>query len=152
MNEQKKYYYRLDLIRIVSCIMVFLYHLNIIKGGFLAVCTFFTLSGYLSCISALKNNNFSLKKYYLNRFIKIYLPLLVVVSITLIIFKQFNSLTWLNLKPETISVIFGYNNFWQLGAKLDYFARHVHSPFMHLWYISILLQFDLIFLIIFFLL
>ena len=149
MNEQKKYYYRLDLIRIVSCIMVFLYHLNIIKGGFLAVCTFFTLSGYLSCISALRNNKFSLKKYYLNRFIKIYLPLLVVVSITLIIFKQFNSLTWLNLKPETISVIFGYNNFWQLGAKLDYFVRHVHSPFMHLWYISILLQFDLIFPIIF---
>ena len=32
---------------------------------------------------------------------------------------------------------------------MDYFAIHVSSPFMHLWYISILLQYDLIFPIIF---
>lgn len=32
---------------------------------------------------------------------------------------------------------------------MDYFARHVNSPFIHLWYIAILLQFDLIFPIIF---
>lgn len=52
---------------------------------------------------------------------------------------------WINLKQETISVLFGYNNFWQLGANLDYFTRHINSPFMHFWYISILMQFDLIF-------
>lgn len=41
---EKKYYKRLDIIRTISCIIVFLYHLNIMKGGFLAVCTFFALS------------------------------------------------------------------------------------------------------------
>ena len=43
-REKKDYYIRLDIIRIISCIMVLLYHLDIVKGGFLAVCTFFTLS------------------------------------------------------------------------------------------------------------
>ena len=54
MKEKKVYYRRLDVIRNISCIMVLLYHLNILKGGFLAVCTFFALSGYLTCMSALK--------------------------------------------------------------------------------------------------
>lgn len=147
--KEVKYYKRLDYIRALSCILVLLYHLNIVKGGFLAVCTFFALSGYLGCMSALKKENFSLKKYYINRIKKIYIPLLVVVSLTLLVVKQIPSITWINLKPETTSVIFGYNNFWQLSANLDYFARHINSPFMHLWYISILMQYELVFPIIY---
>ena len=149
VNNEKKHVKRLDFIRALSCILVLFYHLNILKGGFLAVCTFFTLSGYLTCASLLKKSNFSLKKYYKNRFIKIYIPLLLVVSISIIVIKCMNDVRWMNLKPETISVYFSYNNFWQLHANLDYFTRHVNSPFMHLWYISILVQFDLIFPIIF---
>ena len=149
MKEKKTYYRRLDVIRNISCIMVLLYHLNILKGGFLAVCTFFALSGYLTCMSALKKEKFSIKTYYLNRLRTLYLPLIVVVSITIIVFKLLPNITWLNLKQETTSVIFGYNNFWQLNANLDYFTKNVNSPFIHLWYISILMQFELVFPIIF---
>ena len=53
----KKYYKRLDIIRLISCIAILLFHMNILKGGFLAVCTFFVLSGYLSCVSAFKKEN-----------------------------------------------------------------------------------------------
>ena len=147
-SRSKKYYVMLDIIRIISCALVFLYHLNILKGGFLAVCTFFALSGYLGCASFLKQENFSIKKYYTNRLKKIYIPLIIVVFITLILVKITN-VTWINLKQETTSVIFGYNNFWQLSANLDYFARAGNSPFTHLWYISILMQFDLLFPIVF---
>lgn len=149
---KNKYYKDLDFIRVIACIAILLYHLNILKGGYLAVCTFFVLSGYLSVISAFKKEKISLKEYYKNRLLKIYLPLLVVVFITISIISFIPSINFLNLKPETTSVIFGYNNFWQLGANLDYFARHINSPFMHLWYIAILLQFDLIFPIIYILL
>ena len=61
--ENKKYYKVLDIIRVLSCVAVFLYHLNILKGGYLAVCTFFTLSGYLVCMSALQKEKFSIKEY-----------------------------------------------------------------------------------------
>lgn len=148
MNN-KKYYKKLDIIRVVACIAVLLYHLGLLKGGYLAVCTFFVLSGYLSCVSAFKKEKFSWKEYYLNRLTKIYLPLLMVVFLTIAVISIIPKVGWFNLKPETTSVLFGYNNFWQLSANMDYFARHVNSPFMHLWYISILLQFDLIFPIIY---
>ena len=145
MKDSKHYYFALDIIRIIACIAVLFYHLNFLKGGYLAVCTFLVLSGYLAVLSASKQEKFSFKKYYLNRFKKIYLPLLFVVLITIFIVQLIPDNLWLNLKPETTSVLLGYNNFWQLKANLDYFARHVSSPFMHLWYIAILLQFEIIF-------
>ena len=49
-------------------------------------------------------------------------------------------------------MLFSYNNYWQLHASLDYFTKHIDSPFMHLWYISILVQFDLLFPVLFILL
>ena len=147
--EKKEYFRRLDIIRIISCVLVLLYHLNILKGGYLAVCTFFVLGGYLECMSALKKDEFSIKKYYINRLKKIYLPLMIVVFITVLIVKFSSGIIWMNLKPETLSVAGGYNNFWQLSANLDYFTRNVNSPFTHFWYISILMQFDLLFPIIF---
>lgn len=146
---KKPYYKRLDIIRNISCIMVLLYHLNILPGGFLAVCTFFTLSGYLTCMSALKKEKFSIKSYYINRLKTLYLPLLIVVFLTIIFSKIIPNIVWLNLKKETFSVIFGYNNFWQLKANQDYFTKNINSPFIHLWYISILMQFELIFPLIF---
>ena len=153
MNAKKnKYYYRLDVIRVISCVGVLLYHLNLLKGGFIAVCVFLTLSGYLSCLSFLHKSSFSILEYYISRIKKIYVPLLVVSFITLAVLSLFPSINWLTLKPETTSVLFGYNNFWQLKANLDYFARHIDSPFMHMWYISLLLQFELVFPIFFLLL
>ena len=142
---KKEYYKKLDIIRIFACLAILFYHLNILKGGFLAVCIFLCLSGYLMTASALKNKNFSLREYYKSRLKKIYLPLVVVVFITVFVSTLIPNLNWLNLKPEVTSVLFGYNNYWQLNANLDYFARHIDSPFMHLWYIAIILQFYLVF-------
>ena len=144
--SEKRYLRRLEWIRAISCVLVLFYHLNILKGGYLAVCTFLVISGYLSCTSALNNSNFSAKSYYKK---KLYIPLIFTVALSVVIVKCINDIRWINLKQETISVVFGYNNFWQLKANLDYFTRHIDSPFMHLWYISILIQFDLFFPIIF---
>lgn len=141
----RNYYKRIDWMRGIACLAILLYHLDIIKGGYLAVCTFFALSGYLSCISAFHKEAFSLCSYYRNRLLKLYLPLVIVVFITIAILSLFSNIVLLQLKSEVASILFGYNNFWQLHANLDYFARHANSPFLHLWYIAILLQFDLIF-------
>ena len=150
--ENKKYYKTLDIIRVLSCVAVFLYHLNILKGGYLAVCIFFVLSGYLACNSAFNKEKFSLKNYYLNRLKHIYLPLLFVIFLSILVITLIPNINWLTLKPETISVLGGYNNYWQINANTDYFARFVSSPFMHFWYIAILLQFEIIFPFIFILL
>lgn len=147
--SRQKYYKNLDLLRLLSCIAILLYHLNILKGGYLAVCTFFVLTSYLSCLSEFKKDKFSIKDYYLKRIVKLYIPLIIVVFSSLAVISLFPNISWFNLKPETTSVLLGYNNFWQLNANLDYFARHINSLFIHLWYIAILLQFDLVFPLIF---
>lgn len=149
--EEKKYFKNIDFVRLFACIMILLYHFDILKGGYLAVCTFFVLSGYFSCISLFNKEKVSLKEYYSNKILRLYLPLIVVVFISISCTSLFNK-TWLNLKPESTSIILGYNNYWQLSSSMDYFSSHINSPFIHLWYIAILLQFDLVFPYIFMLL
>lgn len=145
IKNLKPYFKSLDLIRLLACIAVLLYHLGLLKGGYLAVCIFFVLSGYLSCVSAFNDERFSFKKYYLKKIKKLYIPLIFVVFITIFVVSFLPNIGWYNLKPETTSILFCYNNFWQLGANMNYFASHSNSPFIHLWYIAILLQFDLVF-------
>ena len=142
--EHKEYKY-LDIFRVILCITVLLYHLSIIKGGFLAVCSFFVLSGYLSTLSALKKEKFSILDYYKKRIIRIYIPVLLVLFTTIGVISLLPSITWLNIKTETLSILGCYNNFWQLSVNADYFAGAGNSPFTHFWYIAILIQFDLVF-------
>ena len=123
--------------------------MNILKGGYLAVCTFFVLSGYFAVIGSFKNEKFSFIKYYKRVFKRIILPLLVVIFMTIGILALFPNIEWFNLKPETNSVLLCYNNYWQLNANLDYFVRLISSPFMHFWYIAVLIQFELVFPFIF---
>ncbi len=151
-NEKRNYYRKLDVIRIICAIAILFYHLGYMSGGYLAVCTFFVLSGYLAVVKNIKDDNFSLKKYYLKKIKKLYIPLLLVVFLSIAVVSNIPNTYWLNIKNETTSVLLGYNNYWQINANLDYFARHIDSPFMHLWYISILIQFDLVFPFIFMLL
>lgn len=143
-SKNNKYYKNLNTIRVLSCLAVLLYHLGYLKGGYLAVNIFFLLSGYLHIIT-LENKKIDLKKYYQNKFKKIYVPLLIVVFTSIAITTSLKNIYWLNIKNETTSVLFGYNNFWQISTNLDYFTRQVDSPFMHLWYIAILMQLELLF-------
>lgn len=152
MSSKNNYLNNIGFVRVFSCIVVLLYHMNILKGGYLAVCIFFVISGYFSVVSLLKKEKVSLIDYYLKKLKKLYLPLLIVVFISTGIITLFNNINWYNLKPEVTSVLLGYNNFWQLNANLDYFASHSTSPFMHLWYMGIILQFELIFPLVFILL
>lgn len=144
--KKKNFNYNIAILRAIFCIAVLLYHLNILKGGYLAVCSFFVLTGYFTSKSL--DNSKSIISYYKKRLLKIYIPLIIVLFSTISIITLLKS-NLFNLKPEITSVLFGYNNFWQIGANTDYFARHISSPFIHLWYISILLQIELIFPLIF---
>lgn len=146
MLDKKNYNLNISFIRGIFCIAVLLFHLNILKGGYLAVCSFFVLTGYFSCISLSKNRN--IFKHYFNRLKKIYLPLLIVVFSSVTLLSILN-ISIFNLKPEITSILLGFNNYFQINANVDYFAKHTDSLFMHLWYISILLQFELFFPIIF---
>ena len=141
--------YNFSFIRTFFCLTILFYHLNILNGGYLAVCSFFVLAGYFATLSLIKNNN--LIQYYIKKLKRIYLPLIITLFFTLSIITILK-IDILNLKPEVKSILLSYNNYWQIKTKTDYFAKHINSPFIHLWYISILIQIQFVFPIIFILL
>ena len=73
MNKKDSRIYGLDIIRIICTAAVFIYHLNrdILKGGYLAVCVFLVLYGYLLAVSAMRKDKFSLAGYYAKRIIRL---------------------------------------------------------------------------------
>lgn len=135
--------YCLDLFRVILTIFVLLYHLGLCEAGFLAVCGFFVLSGYLLALS-INNIDFDIKEYYLKRFKSLYLPLLIVTLSFVFVFRYVVDIPWPTIKQESFSVLFGYNNFFQIQAESNYFIRSDASVFTHMWYISILIQIELV--------
>ena len=98
---EKKRYNKIDIIRVLAVASILFYHMGLLPGGYLAVCTFFVLSGFLTTISAFQKENFSIKEYYINRFKKIYIPLLIVVFTTIGVLSFFKTSHWMNIKPES---------------------------------------------------
>ncbi|MBO4819438.1 MAG: acyltransferase family protein [Firmicutes bacterium] len=137
----------IDILRTVFCLGVLFYHLGLVPGGFFSVCGFFVITGYTACIS-LDKEKIDLFAHYKKRFKRIYLPLIVTVFSVLLLCSVLD-IFWVTIKPEVTSIIGGYNNLYQIRVGGDYFADAKDTPFLHLWYVSILLQFEVVFPIVF---
>lgn len=151
MAVRKKRIRGLDGLKVIALLGVLIYHTfpKVLPGGYLGVVLFFVISGYLSAygnLEKMESGEFSFKKYYQKRVLRLYPSLLVVLLSTIAVMTLIAPVKLANTQKEFFSVIFGYNNFWQIGMNADYFAQlSKNSPFTHLWYIAILLQFDLVF-------
>ena len=141
MDKKDHYSYGLDILRLLCTAVVLIYHVlpDAIPGGFLAVCSFLVLHGYLYVLSFHRSRS-SIVGRYVKRIIRLYIPMAIVVALSIYALRYFPNIIWLNEKPETVSALSAVNNWWQINAGQSYFARLTNSPFTHLWYISLLLQ------------
>lgn len=149
-----------DFIRIVLACLVFLAHLHDLNSNtntfnflsfissVLAIKGFFIISGYLITTSYY-NNEFNLKKYYLNRFARIYPAYIVVVLLSFMFLSLLSSssiadylLNYFNLKYLISNLMF--LNFLQPG--LEGVFEHNPMPAINgaLWTIKIEVMFYLI--------
>lgn len=141
----------MDGLRGIAIIAITLFHMfpSVFRGGYLGVVLFFVLTGFLLVVSAKKKMNqkeFSLRDYYLARIKRIYPPLLVMVFTTLGIYFILAKDALYNMKMQAFSILAGFNNWWQISQSIDYFTRIANtSPFSHLWFLSIEMQFYVIF-------
>ncbi|MCT7717185.1 MAG: acyltransferase, partial [Lactobacillus iners] len=147
-------------LRSLAVIGVILYHLNpnVFIGGYLGVLIFFVLSGYLvtdhMLFSYQTYGKYSNRLFYLKRIKKLYPQLISVLWISgayILIFQRdilskFNEIVLANL--------FNVYNIWQIFNGQSYFERFAsnESPFVHLWTMSILGQFYLLWPIIMYIL
>lgn len=141
----------LDGLRTLALIGVLLFHTfpKQFSGGYFGVIIFFVISGFLAAYSAVhqlkKTGTFSILSYYKKRLIRLYPALIIVVFCSVGVLARTDPNRLANTQSEVISILLGYNNYWQMKTSADYFANlSQNSPFTHLWYIAILIQFELI--------
>ena len=144
-------------LRGLAILMVIGYHLfpSAFPGGFLGVNLFFVLSGFLTVISScrrLKDNRFSILDFYKQRLLRIFPALILVVSLTVISCKLLAPQALRGIWIEVISIFGGFNNWWQIAENSSYFTDIASSsPFVHLWYLAIDMQFYLVWPLLFYL-
>ncbi len=137
----------LDGLRTLALLGVLLFHMfpRTVKGGYFGVIVFFVISGFLTAYSTEKKGDVPVLPYYAKRIERIYPSLILMLFISIEIISLVDKFKLLNVQEEVVSVLLGYNNYWQISKSADYFANlSNNSAFTHLWYISILLQFELI--------
>lgn len=141
----------LDFLKTLAIIAVTLFHISSEKfpGTFFGVTMFFVVSGFLiayTCEKSRQAGKFDLKNYFLKRVKRIYPALLIVIFSTVGVYHFLAPQVIEAIRPEIISVLLGYNNWWQIAQNADYFARLNNlTPFTHLWFLGVELQYFLLF-------
>jgi peptidoglycan/LPS O-acetylase OafA/YrhL len=143
----------IDSLRTIAAALVFLYHVDLISGGFIGVDIFFVISGFI--ISSIICNHRFNEKFILHFFIariNRLLPAIIILCFISMIFGYFILLPEeINFLAKTIqnSLIFNSNNFFYQNT--NYFSEISNSPILHTWTLGLEFQFY-IFIIIFYLL
>lgn len=139
----------LDILRGVGITGIVLYHLfpTVFPGGFLGVPLFFVLSGYLMFTTSehcWSKGEFHIGNYYKKRIVKILPALFTMVMAVCCYLTLTHSSRLIGIRQELRSIFLGYNNWWQISRNTSYFSHLAGaSPFTHLWFLAIEIQFYL---------
>ncbi len=146
----------LDVIRGIAILGVVLYHLvpHVFTGGFLGVNLFLVLSGFLINRSLEKEFKRSSRIDYINffsrRLSRTFTPMFWMVVVLGAFLFLFQKQLLNNYLGEAVSSILFFNNWWQIGMGSSYFMKFLNpSTITHLWYLSVQVQFYIVWLIVF---
>lgn len=150
LTKRKPNFRYLNMLRGFCLLAVSGYHLfgHALPGGFLAVIGFLVMSGFL-----MEKSNFNRElngeviKESLKRKLKKILPPIIFISfISLALALIFAREIFDDSARSSLAVVFGFENIKQILAGASYFDRNGNfNLFVHLWYISLYLQFIVIF-------
>lgn len=139
----------LDGLRGLAIISIIASHMypEVIRGGYLGVSLFFVLTGYLAGAVSREEwerGDFSLHLFYWKRIRRIYPPLLFMLFLTMGVLGAAAPQTLMGIRNELAGVLLGYHNIWLILQQDSYFGGGSVSPFRHLWFLSIEMQFYLV--------
>lgn len=142
----KKYFTHIEGLRGVAILLVILYHLmpNICPSGYYGVDIFLMISGYFLISGLLKDDgkNFNIIEFTQKKLSRIFPPLLlmVIAMLTLALWVMAGSELYLAAKTAFFSLC-GYCNIFLDTETQGYFAGNsARNPFLHTWYLAVLLQ------------
>lgn len=149
--RKRRHLQGLDGLRALAIAGITAFHMapDIVPGGYMGVVLFFLLTGFLLSYRGFgtwqEQGRFDLFGYFAKRIKRIYPELLIMLltSIGVLYWLVPNAVA--AVRPEVLSVVLGYNNWWQIDQSMDYFTRMLNaSPFAHLWFLGVELQYYLL--------
>lgn len=154
----------LDALKAFAIIAVVLYHSGFSPYGYLGVDIFLVVAGYLTTKSLNNrlikanrtieggNNRSNYISFELSRVERLLPPLIIagIVCMSIGFFVMIDD-TYESLSQSVIATNFFGNNIVELIATGNYWANDkIFSPLMHTWYVGLVMQFYLIFPLLFF--
>ena len=137
----------LDGLRTLALLGVLIYHAfpRALPGGYFGVVLFFVISGFLTALSSVRRDRVPLFSYWGRRLVRIYPSLVIMLFVTVEALALADKFKLMSAHEEITSILLAYNNYWQISKQADYFANLANtSAFTHLWYIAILVQFEVV--------
>ena len=147
LKQRQKHIAGLDALRALAITLITLFHIfpETFVGGYIGVCLFLVLTGFLlaySTVGDYSSGNFSTRLYFVKRLKRLYPPLIIVILVTVGIYHFLLTGALEDSGKEIVSIIFGFNNWWQLAMNSDYFARVANaSPFTHMWFLGVEIEY-----------
>lgn len=145
----KKYDY-LTILRAIAFFGVSLFHTysHFVPGGYLAVIIFLILSGFLTVRTADSKKAATLTKLKA-KFTSILSPVYLIMAISLIFSFKFARNIFDDSIKSALPVALNFENLRRIAAGDDYFNQLGNfNMFLHMWYVSLYMQFIAIFLLI----
>lgn len=136
----------IDMLKGIAIVAVFLYHVGLLKSGYLGVDCFFVISGFLTMprlIESLEKSDFNFFKYIRKKVVRLLPTILIISAFSLAI----GFVLWLpndyeNLSESVIASVFFSNNILSGITTKNYWdAINEYKPLMHMWYIGILAEY-----------
>lgn len=143
-----------DFLKGIAILAVVLYHAGILSYGYLGVDLFLVINGYLvakSLNSSCKRNEFTFFNFLYKRVIRL-LPLVLILSFVAIVIGYFNMLPddLENLSESVVASNVFCNNFLSSITASNYWdVSQDYKPLMHTWYLGIIVQYYVIYLLVF---
>lgn len=149
----------LDVLKAIAIIAVVLYHSGFLTYGYLGVDLFLVIAGYLTtkslCSKILVAKTSTFGEYFdfeVSRLVRL-LPVLLVASIVCMAIGYWTMLPddYENLSESAIASNTFVNNILASITTKNYWAvTNDYKPLMHTWYVGLLMQFYLIYPLVFF--
>lgn len=139
----------LDALKGIAIIVVVLFHMGLLKSGYLGVDIFFVINGFFvipSLVRRIAQGDFSFWNFVAKKIIR-FLPLIVLASVVCLIVGYFLMLPdhYENLAQTVIASNFMSENILSAITTKNYWdVVNDYKPLMHLWYVGILMEFYIV--------